>query len=303
MGNPPLGRVVFIYSVQSQIVPSLVTKDENPRRTLANPFLVYECNELFLELVHSKNRLTRNNISAKISSETPYDHIGNGVLGSPKTPMNQVKVSSLDIKQLTSPICEGSTANLTSSNGSSTDPFDITEFLGDENVKRVLETVAANWLSSRCLLHGNLVTIPVLSQPCIFQVVGAKKLFADKANYDFINGSSNNLQHETSESLEYSNGAFIVKRETKVCLCLPSKLAPKTPEGQHMSTMDLKSADIKVDVGDTKSRLGGLSKEYATLKDIIVSSSASTLSRYVNNTLLACQHPDLFLIHAILTCV
>lgn len=303
MGNPPLGRHVFIYPAQSQIVPSLVTIDQNPR---INPLLVHDCSELFLELVHSKNKLTRNNTSAKISTETPYDRIGNGVVGSPKTPLNQLKVSSSDIKQLTSPILEDSTAKLISSNGLSADPFDIMEFFGDESVKRVLEIGASAWLSSRCLLRGNFVTIPVLSQLCSFQVVGAKKLFADNANYEFQNGSSNDLRHEASQSLGYSNDAFIVKRETKVCLCLPSKLAPKPPEGQSMSTMDFDSTDIKADVRDTEPRLGGLSKEYAILKDIIVSSSATTLSRYINNILLSYQHPYLlllfnyFLIHAIL---
>ncbi|XP_062111914.1 calmodulin-interacting protein 111 [Humulus lupulus] len=275
MGNPSLGGVVFIYPTQSQIVPVFVAKDENPCRTKVNPLLVHECNDLFLELVHSENMLARNSITAKNSCETSYDHIGNGVVGTPKTPRNHLKLSSSNIKQLCSPACEDSTMQLDNSNGFSVDSYDIAEFLGDENVRKVIETGASTWLFSRCLLRGNFVIIPVLSQLCSFQVVGTRMLL-NKVNYDITN-RSDDLLDEASDSVEYSNDAFIVRRETKLCLCLPSKLAPKTLERPSI-TMNFEPMDIKADVGDSMSNLGGLSKEYAILKDIIVSSSANILS-------------------------
>ncbi|XP_024029626.1 calmodulin-interacting protein 111 [Morus notabilis] len=280
MGDPTLGRVVFIYPAQSQTVPSHLTKDENSRSSKVNPLLVYNCDELFLELVHSR-KLTKTSASVTMSSETSFDCSESGVVGplSPKTPMNQIKVGSSVINQLTSPRCDDSKANLTNSNGPSFDTFDIMKLLGEQGVtKRLIEARAAPFFNSRCLLRGNLVTIPVLSQLCLFQVVGAKKLLADRTDYGSTSESSNNLLHKASESLQNSIDAFIVVNETKVCLSLPSKVASKTPERQVLSTVDFEFMDVKADSRDNNIKLGGLSKEYAILKDIIVSSSVNTLS-------------------------
>lgn len=290
MGNPVLGGAVFVYPVKSETVPSHLTKDENSRSTMVDPLLVYNCGELFLELVHSR-KLTRTSASVKISSEPSYERSGNGVVRSsfPKTPMNHTKVGSSVTNQLTSPVCDDSLANLTNSNGSSFDPFDITKLLGDEGVtKRLIEARAAPFFHSRCLLRGNLVTLPILSQLCIFRVVGAKKLSEDRADYDFTNVSGNNLLNEASESLQHSTNAFIVVNETKVSLCFPSELASKTPQREGLSTVDFEHKDVKADSGDNNFKLGGLSKEYAILKDIIVSSSMNTLSRYVISYIVAC---------------
>ena len=277
MGDPSLGRVVFIHPVQSQIAPKIPTKEENLCNF--NPLSVCDCSELYLELVHAR-RSTTENTSLKTSSEISYGS-RNGVFGSssPKTPMNQIKASSSVTNQLTSPICEDSTKDVTNLNGVSTVPFDITELLGDEGAaKRLLNTWATPWLYSCCLLRGNLVTIPILSQICSFQVVGAKKLLANRVNYQLTNGNRNYPLAEASESLEDLIDAFVVQRETKVCLGLPLKPASKTPEGQSSSNLDF---GCKADSEDNHSKLGGLSKEYGILKDIIVSSSANTLSRYV----------------------
>ncbi|GMN22669.1 hypothetical protein TIFTF001_043556 [Ficus carica] len=217
MGNPVLGGAVFVYPVKSETVPSHLTKDENSRSTMVDPLLVYNCGELFLELVHSR-KLTRTSASVKISSEPSYERSGNGVVrsSSPKTPMNHTKGGSSVTNQLTSPVCDDSLANLTNSNGSSFDPFDITKLFGDEGVtKRLIEARAAPFFHSRCLLRGNLVTLPILSQLCIFRVVGAKKLSEDRADSDFTIVSGNNLLNEASESLQHSTNAFIVVNETK----------------------------------------------------------------------------------------
>ncbi|KAM6555214.1 hypothetical protein CsatB_002233 [Cannabis sativa] len=253
MGNPSLGAIVFIYPVQSHIP---------------------ECNELFLELVHPKNMVARNTNSG----ETPYDHMGNGVVGSPKTPRNQLKLSSSNIKQSSSSSTyKDSTTKLDNLKAVFDDSYDITKFLGDEHVRRILETRASTWLSSRCLLRGNLVTMPIISQLCSFRVVAARMLL-DKDNF-YITYKSDDLQDEASNTVKYSNDAFIVKCETKICFSLPSELAPKALERQ-ITTIEFEPTIVKTDVGDRKSQLGGLSNEYAILKDIIVSSSANVLSSF-----------------------
>lgn len=115
------------------------------------------------------------------------------------------------------------------------------------------------------------MTIPVLSQLCLLRVVGAKNLSDDKANHDLL--------HESSELVDKVNDAFLVKRETKVCFHLPPNLESETPQRRVLSTVQCK--DAMANTGDKSSRMGGLSKEYAVLKDIIISSSMHTLSRYV----------------------
>ncbi|KAL5546728.1 hypothetical protein UlMin_006415 [Ulmus minor] len=277
LGYPTSGRVVFVYPIQSQFLPGVVTKDENLHSNKVKPLLASDCNELILELVYSKNRLTRTDTSISISSRTSVC-FENEAVESPKTPLNQLKFSSSNTSQLTSPMFEDYAANLTHSNGFSLDQFDITEVLGDDVSKRILETHATDWLCSRFLLCGNLVTVPILSQVCTFQIVSARKLLENRANHGLENGSANDLPLVASDVVEHASDAFIVKRETKVCLRLPSKLASGTPERQGLSSVNLHCTDVKADAGDTFSKLGGLSKEYAILKDVIVSSSVNTLS-------------------------
>lgn len=279
MGCPASGKDVFVYTAQNQLLAGLVSKHEKPDSGKSDHFLVHNCNELVLELIHSRNRLLTSKTSMNISSKKSYDHSESEALASPKTPLNQLKFSISNTCQSASSTCEDPTVNSTISDGSSVIPFDIMEVLGDEASKKLLQTCATTLLYSCCLLRGNIVTIPMLSQQYSFQVIGARKLLTN-GTHDLVNGSNNGNLHEASEVLDHENEAFFVKRETKVCLGTPAKLAYGSPQRQGLSRMDCESGDAKANARATISNLGGLSKEYALLKDIIVSSSSDPLSRY-----------------------
>ncbi|XP_021807874.1 calmodulin-interacting protein 111-like isoform X2 [Prunus avium] len=258
MGCPPSGRVIFIHSVQNHSQAGLLCDTREARSTIVNCLSVYDCKELVLEMLHS------NNTSANFSSEKSCYGSENGMLASPETPLNQSKLSVSDTSPVTSPRRGESVGNVTIPNESSVDSFDIEEVLGDDSTKRLLQTCARTWLYSRCLLIGNFVIIPMLSQLCLLRVIGAKTLSKNIANHDLLN--------EASELVGGENDAFLVKRETKVCFHLPSNPASETPQRSNISTGD--------DTGDNISRLGGLSKEYADLKEIIISSSTNSLSSF-----------------------
>lgn len=266
MGYPTLGGPVFVYPVHCENL--LITK--------AIPLSVFECGELYLELVHSQASITTN-VSSRISSETSYG-LANGAVGSasPRTPMNQIKASSSVKRQLASPIGGTTVSTLPNSNGQSIDSSDITKLLGDDgSAKQLLDRCAAHWLYSRCLLRGNLVTIPVLSELCTFRVDGAKRLLKERAKYNLTYGSESDLPPEVSEPPKQFIDSFVVQRETKVCLAL------ENPEKQGPARVHFDITDDKADIGEENSKLGGLSKEYGILQDIIVSLSTNFFSRYV----------------------
>lgn len=270
MGCPPSGRVIFIHSVQNQSQAGLVCDTRKARSTKVNCLSVYDCKELVLELLHSNNRLIMNNTSTNFSYQKSYCHSENGMLASPKTPLNQSKLSVSDTSPVTSPRRGESVGNVTIPNESSVDSFDIEEVLGDDSTKRLLQTCATTWLYSRCLLIGNFVTIPMLSQLCLLRVIGAKTLSKNNANHDLLN--------KASELVGGENDAFLVKRETKVCFHLSSNPASETLQRSNLSSVECN--DSIADTGDNTSRLAGLSKEYENLKDIIISSSMDILPSF-----------------------
>ncbi|XP_021807884.1 calmodulin-interacting protein 111 isoform X2 [Prunus avium] len=270
MGCPPSGRVIFIHSVQNQAQAGLVCDTRKARSTKVNCLSVYGCKELVLEVLHSNNRLIMNNTSANFSYEKSYYRSENGMLASPKTPLNQSKLSVSDTSPVTSPRRGESVGNVTIPNESSVNSFDIEEVLGDDSAKRLLQTCATTWLYSRCLLIGNFVTIPMLSQLCLLRVIGAKTLSKNNANHDLLN--------EASELVGSENDAFLVKRETKVCFHMSSNPASETLQRSNLSSVECN--DSIADTGDNISRLAGLSKEYEILRDIIISSSMDILPSF-----------------------
>lgn len=233
MGCPASGRLMFIHSIQNKVRAGLLSDTEKPRST-KGCLLVSDCKELILELLHSNRRLTMNSTSTNISAEKSFYRSENGMLASPKTPLNQSKLSFANSSPLASPRCEESASSVITPDESFVEPFDVEQVLGDDTSKRLLQTCATTWLYSRCLLRGNLVTILVLSQLCLLWVVGAKYLSDDKANHDLL--------HESSELVDKVNDAFLVKRETKVCFHLPSNLESETPQRRVLSTVQCKDA-------------------------------------------------------------
>lgn len=282
MGSPASARIVFVYLIQSQSVTGFVNGSRKSHSTTINGLSLYKCKELYLEMIPSKNGSTVNSdmqSTVQLSTETTNYQVSNGAASSPKTPVSyQSKLISPNSNQLTSPICDDSVSSLSNPNNKIFASFDITEVLGDETAKKLLQSCAASWLYSRSLLTGNLVTIPILSELCTFCVRGAIKLSPDSDNHDLTDERSHGLFSRAPDSVSHVDDACVVDRETKVYLYLPSNSSSETPQKGRPPHVELEFKNFKANVGSAV-KLGGLSEEYAVLKDIIISTSVkNTLS-------------------------
>lgn len=280
MGCPNLGTIVFVYPVQNQYLSCLANGNNEPHFTKDNSLVVYNCKELYLQLAPSKNGLPmkiNNNSSMDFFAAKSQDRSKNEDVASPRTP-NGLKSSNSS--ESSSPIFEDSSSSVPSQKNQSLVLFDVREALGDESTKKLLQTCAASWLYSRCLLLGNLVTIQIFSELCIFQVIGAEKVPVDRFSHDSSNGSSN-LDSEDSDIAELKNQVIVVNRETKVSLSLPSNVASDELIQRDSTELKLKWKGTNASLPNNISKLGGLSKEYELLKGIILSSVKDALSRYV----------------------
>ena len=253
MGCPSLGTCVFVHPVHKQS-------------------LIYNCKEIYLQLATCKSGtpLKVNNIpSLDLSKSKSCVQSENDIVASPKTPSYGSKFSN--DSAYSSPVYEDSASSVTDYNGQSVTSFDVSKALGNESSKKLLETCATGLLYSRCLLLGNLVTVQMLSEFFIFQVMDIKKVSTTISDYS-LNGSSNlNLKDSDMATVENVNLAFTVNWETKIFLSLPSNVAFEESIQRDLSCLKL----------DNISKLGGLSKEEILLKRIISFSLNDILSRYV----------------------
>ncbi|KAK6263322.1 hypothetical protein QUC31_009138 [Theobroma cacao] len=278
LGCPASGSTVFVYPIQSEFKTGLVSGRENAHNPNANYLSLHSCKQLHLELTSFKNTVnTSNDILPKMEFATEKTHgqYENGITSSPKTPLYQPKLSSPHSSQLASPLCEGSASNFSKPNGLYVDSFDVKEILRDESSKKLLETCAASWLYSRNLLCGNIVAFPILSELCIFRVRGA-----GITNQDLKNGSHHSLPTQNLESMEHVDNAFVVDYETKVYLCFSSDLSSETLAERPSPCLQLDLEEVETIMEHDISELGGLSQEYAVLKEIISSSVKNALSSF-----------------------
>ncbi|KAL4607388.1 hypothetical protein ACB092_09G170200 [Castanea dentata] len=270
MGCPTSGSIVFVYPIQSQLPPHGIVKGlDEPNGNRVQCFSVYNCKELYLEQALSQNRSTvRCNMLSSLNfpAEKNRNTLEIGMVSSPKTPLYQSKFSSSSPSHSTSSICEDPVSHLPNPNSSYIDSFDVRDVMGDESAKKLLQTCATTWLYSRNLLCGNFVSIPILSEVYIFRVVGAKDLSAKSSSDDLTKEKVHDLPPDTPE---LANHAFVINRDTKVCLYSLSTAVSET----SVSGVELEYKDVKARVVENSLKLGGLSKEYAILKDIIISSS------------------------------
>lgn len=82
--------------------------------------------------------------------------------------------------------------------------------------------------------------------------------------------------------IDHESNAFVINHETKVYLYPPLNAVSKSLREGTLPNAQIEFQNVQATVEQDISKLGGLSKEYAILKDIIISSSVkSTLSRYV----------------------
>lgn len=275
LGCPTAGKMIFVHPVCGGSLTCLMNGDA--KLCSSNPPLLYHCKELYVKLLPFKTGLTMN-VAAPFPSKnypekTPNQY-ENGKVSSPLTPVSKhSKLNSPSPSRLSSLSYEDSASRLSITKGTSFDSIDMQEVFGDENAKKLLEHTAVSWLFPRAILCGNLVTIPVLSRVCFFEVVGGKKLSDDGID-------------EECKQWHDSDEAFIINHATKLHVCLPSDLASQTAVGRRSTPGYVESRDINVKMGDEVAKFKDLSsrekeklwKEYKLLKNIISSSVKNALS-------------------------
>ncbi|KAJ0477248.1 putative AAA+ ATPase domain, ATPase, AAA-type, core, AAA ATPase, AAA+ lid domain-containing protein [Helianthus annuus] len=241
MGYPSSGRIVFVYPVNIGGNNSSIT--------------IRKCKDLHLSLVSSKSSISNNNNKNNKTSQADFPS-ENGYLSSPKTP-------SLTKSNLSSPCSSAPTSPRHSQ--TRFDPYldscNIKEILEDEMGKKLLQTCTMSILNSRHLISGNVVVIPILSELCLFKVVGVENV------YEHGNDNRNNGLFDQSSNISGHANVLLVDHGTKVHL-----FSEKT-------NFDICSEDSVDKISNEIPKLGGLSKEYSVLKDIIASSKTNTLER------------------------
>ncbi|XP_058222705.1 calmodulin-interacting protein 111 isoform X1 [Rhododendron vialii] len=282
LGYPASDRIIFVYPIQGQSTMGI-----NGNVKLNGPstkcLSLLNCNELYLGFVSAKRGFTDNGSTLSgrdFSEQRTRSRLENKGNSSPMTPVcSQSKLSSLVTSQSPLPRYEESVSSSPNLHETSFDAFKITEVLGDDSAKKLLQSCAAMWLCSRILLHGNFVHIPILSKICIFQVIGARGMSVNCTNQDLTDKSNWDLSCDTPDNMQHVQDAFVVNHKTKVHLFSTSDSSVETPQRRVLPCLELESEGNIADVVDDSLKLGGLAKEYTVLKDIIDSSVNDTLSR------------------------
>ncbi|CAN8279633.1 unnamed protein product [Cochlearia groenlandica] len=254
LGCSVSGRTVFVYPVSGPSLSDHYKEDVGSHGNYVNKLSILACKELCLELTPFRNVMSQEEngflCKEKLAVESSHEQNGNGN-STPKTPSNLQKLSSPRPKSPASPITEdhGFSAK---ERFSSESLIDMREILSNQSSKKLLQICAASWLYPCSLLYGNYVAIPILSEICVFRVKRGNKMPSDTSN---------------------RNHAFVINRDTKVYLHHTLDLASDTREKPSVQGLQFDEDDGGENVGCEISKLGGLSKEYAILRDIILSSS------------------------------
>lgn len=308
MGNPSLGRTVYVFPLQISSTSQLAKKIAK-LPTLVNSEMcqmsLCECTDLQLKWLVPKN-------TPGISSEcSSLDHKGsncfeNGQFSSPKTPSGYRSsvFPSDDIIRSKSPLVQSVAVNapqqIQRSATAALDTAERTESLGhpnwdavrvvleDEKLKELLQRYGVRWLSSRILLKGNFVTIPVCGQMCVFHVKDAKisseemsKMHQTSESANFCS-FSNLLPEEERNELDSRrpplvSTSFLLGCRTNINFLSPVNLVLSSQHKDSLSPEigDKNCTDNKpvklfpTSEGLAVSALGGLSEHVAALKEII----------------------------------
>ncbi|KAL3819676.1 hypothetical protein ACJIZ3_005581 [Penstemon smallii] len=272
LGCPASGRTVFVYPVNCQ--PLTEYGNGKPCGLAVGSLSLDSCKELYLSLVSMKGKLEME--SAKPShldllKEVTNGEVENSKISSPKTPpSSESKVSSPFPSQSCTSNYKKSASTTKHSTHSSLDIHDVKEFLGDNSSRKLLEICIAACLSSRTLLSGNFVIVPLLSRLCIFQVVDSKR---STPNSEIWNNKNPDLHARVPDIGKDMANAFSVNLGAKIHFLLPADPMVVPSETKSLALPGHGNGFIKDRMGVKFSKLGGLSKEYSILKDIIVSSA------------------------------
>ncbi|KAK6124822.1 hypothetical protein DH2020_041438 [Rehmannia glutinosa] len=235
LGSPASGRIIFVYPVKC--------------------------------LPRGKVEMEDAISSHDLSREDTYGQVENSKISSPKTPsVSESKVSSPCSTQSHTSNYDKAASKTIYLSRASTNILDVEEVLGDDSSRKLLETCTASWLSSRRLLPGNLVVVPVLSGLCVFQVVGSNSEIQNSNSHD-VPARDPDIGRKDVVS------AFFLNWGTRIRLLSPGNPMVETSVKNSLAHPDLGQGSIKDIVGVNFSKLGGLSKEFAVLKDIMVSSA------------------------------
>ncbi|XP_058097724.1 calmodulin-interacting protein 111 isoform X2 [Magnolia sinica] len=267
MGGPAMGRIIFISLVKNQSIAcplNGINEVHDSTNEEVSGLSLYKCKDLHLKLVPSYHGQT---VSSDMSSsfDIPAETVCD--VSSPKTPSPyQSKVTSPSVSQPHLSSFRESALSVDRLDGTSFNISAIRMELEDEKARRLWEIGSACWLCSRSLLHGNLVALPVGTHTGFFCVEDAIKLSVESSFQNSVQeGKLSLLPHEirTPNSVGHVVAAFLVDSSTKVHLLSPMPLVTGTQDkGSSLLVEDEEAFSI--------SKLGGLSKEFAELKEIIV---------------------------------
>lgn len=282
LGCPASGRIAFVYPVKCH---TLTENGNGNRYGLAASCISFDsCQEFYLSPVYLKGKVEMESSASShrdLSNELAYGQVENSKISSPKTPsLSESKVSSPFSIQSRTSNYDKSGSKKTSLSHASNNILDMEEVLGDDSSRKLLETCTATWLSSRSLLSGNFVTVPVLSGLCVLQVVGSRRL---PPNREIWNSKNNDFPARDPNKGKDMVSAFSIDWGTKIHFLLPGNPVVETSVSSSFAHPEPGHGSIKNSAGANLSKLGGLSKEFAVLKDIIVSSAVQvTVARCIS---------------------
>ncbi|XP_074353693.1 calmodulin-interacting protein 111 isoform X1 [Apium graveolens] len=274
MGSPPSDSILFVHPVC--LHPTVRFANGNGKLQSTGHLSISTCRELYLELISSdsesafNNNKLHNNVFSSNATNVPAE---NGKVSSPKTPFSQSKFSSPSISHVSTPRGDESVSSKSNNYRTDVPTFDIQEVLENESSKNLLQTCATSWLSSRSLLCGNIVVIPILSKLCLFKVMGANRLSSNHHILDVINDSHGDIDLDL---VDHVDDAFLVDHNTKVYLFPPLGSIVNSAENRGLLRHKLDYKEVRSHANAEMPKLGGILKQYAELKDIIISSSLSS---------------------------
>ncbi|KAG9455074.1 hypothetical protein H6P81_007978 [Aristolochia fimbriata] len=247
MGSPHMGKVIFVSLIKSQTrfqTQNWTNELSCSTNVELSSLSKYKCADLYLELVQSGYVMSGCSGSPSLKSPTAElaDNLfSNCGISSPKTPSSQSKFNSRKSDDLLS---------IGHYSSDSSDMTFIRNILEDKQTKELLQISTSYWLACRTLLHGNLVVVPICGRPYLFLVKEARISYVD-SNQDMLYEEKNNLT-----SIVDIDAALVVGPETRVHLFASTR---DNQEERHLLEEDKYSI----------SKLGGLSKESALLKEVI----------------------------------
>ncbi|XP_073305670.1 calmodulin-interacting protein 111 isoform X1 [Primulina huaijiensis] len=272
LGCPDSGRTVFVCPVEFQ---QLTENGIGKPSGLSDVCLSSDgCKELYLSPVCLKDKFQLESVTSShydLSMEVELGSVENDKISSPKTPsVSLPKVSSPCSMQPHMSGYKKLASKTAYMSHESIDILDVKEVLEDDSSRKLLETCTTSWLSSRSLLRGNFVIVPILSRKCVFRVIGSERLSSVGQNLNNRNNGPATGAPDLSKGMVC---AFSVDRGTKVHLLLPRNSMVETSVTSSLTHPEVRHGSNIESMGGSVSKLGGLSKEFSVLKDIIVSSA------------------------------